>query len=309
MGDTVTTQIDTERCTGCGLCVEVCPLNTLSMEDGKARVTGTRSIQCGHCEAVCPVQAIRVEALDHQAFAFSSLPHDDRWLPFGDFDTAALVRLMRARRSCRRFLDRPVPKDLLRDLVKIGITAPSGSNCQLWTFTIFPTREAVVRLGNEIGVFFKRLNRMARKTWLRLLLKLVGKRDLDLYYRKYYASIERQIEAWKTSGRDRLFHGATAVIVVGSKPGGSTPTEDALLATQNILLAAHAMGLGTCLIGYVVAAMRKDATIQVRFDIPADEMICSVIALGYPNEEFQRSAGRRDVTVRYAGTSTSDRHS
>ena len=48
---------------------------------------------------------------------------------------------------------------------------------------------------------------------------------------------------WEQNGRDLLFHGATAVIVVASKPGGSNPKEDALLATQNILLAAHSMGL------------------------------------------------------------------
>ena len=300
MGDAVTTRVDETRCTGCGLCVDVCPLNVLTLENGKAKVTGDRSIQCGHCEAICPAKAIKVEALDDMAFAFSTLPDDDRWLPFGEFDAAALVRLMRSRRSCRQFLGTAVSREILEDLVKIGTAAPSGSNSQLWTFTILPTRESVVRLGNEIGRFFIRLNRMAGKTWLRFLLRLVGKRELETYYRKYYRSIERQIEAWEKSGRDRLFHHATAVILVGSKPGGSTPSEDALLATGNILLAAHAMGLGTCLIGYAVAAMRRDPSIQVQLGIPADETLYAAIALGYPNQTFQRSAGRRQAVVRFA---------
>jgi nitroreductase len=104
---------------------------------------------------------------------------------------------------------------------------------------------------------------------------------------------------WDETGRDRLFHHATAVILVGSKPGASTPAEDALLATENILLASHAMGLGTCLVGYAVAALRRDVGIQIRLGVPADETVYAVIALGYPNQKFQRSAGRRQATVRF----------
>jgi nitroreductase/NAD-dependent dihydropyrimidine dehydrogenase PreA subunit len=299
MDDNVTTVIDAALCTGCGLCVEICPLGVLSMENGKARVTGRRSIHCGHCEAVCPVQAVKVQALDDQAFAFSSFSDDDRWLPFGDFDVAMLVRLMRSRRSCRRFQDKPVPGNILEDLVRIGTTAPSGTNSQLWTFTIVPTREAVIRLGSEIAGFFKRLNRLARRTWLRRLLSWVGRRDLENYYHRYYNTISRSMAEWDETGRDRLFHHATAVILVGSKPGASTPAEDALLATENILLASHAMGLGTCLVGYAVAALRRDVGIQIRLGVPADETVYAVIALGYPNQKFQRSAGRRQATVRF----------
>ena len=57
---------------------------------------------------------------------------------------------------------------------------------------------------------------------------------------------------------DRLFHGAAAAILVTGRRQASCPAEDALLATQNILLAAHAMGLGSCLIGFAVEAMRRD---------------------------------------------------
>jgi len=88
-------------------------------------------------------------------------------------------------------------------------------------------------------------------------------------------------------------------ITFGSKPESSCPAEDALLATQNILLAAHIMGLGTCLIGYAVAAMRRDSSIQRSLGIPAEEEIHAVIALGYTDELYQRIAGRKKVIPRY----------
>ena len=58
---TVTTIIDVDTCIGCGECVKVCPNQTISMQDGKAVVTGDRSLNCGHCAAVCPVDAVRVD--------------------------------------------------------------------------------------------------------------------------------------------------------------------------------------------------------------------------------------------------------
>ncbi len=51
-------------------------------------------------------------------------------------------------------------------------------------------------------------------------------------------------------GKDLLFHGAPAAIIVASKEEASCPSEDSLLATQNILLGAHSLGLGTCLVGF-----------------------------------------------------------
>ena len=57
------------------------------------------------------------------------------------------------------------------------------------------------------------------------------------------------MENFPKSVKDQLFHGSTAAILTGSNPGVSCPAEDAPLATQNILLAAHSIGLGSCLIG------------------------------------------------------------
>ncbi len=294
---TISITIDPERCTGCGLCVTVCPKETLSIDDesGKAVVSGTETIVCGHCEAVCPTEALTVENLSDDTSVLATIAVDDTWIPHGEYDTVGLVRLMRSRRSCRNYTDRPVDRNLLDDLVKIGISAPSGSNSQKWTFTILPTAASVQRLGKAIADFFHHMNRMAENRMLRIGLKLVGKKELDTYYRNYYATVKAKLAQWETDGKDCLFWRATAVIVVGSAPGGSCPVEDALLASQNILLATHAMGLGSCLIGYAVEAAHRDPAIKSLLGMPAENSVHAVIALGYPNETYARAARRKKV--------------
>jgi nitroreductase/NAD-dependent dihydropyrimidine dehydrogenase PreA subunit len=299
MDKTVTTTIDEALCTGCGLCVEVCPKDTITMKGKKAVVTGLESLNCGHCLAVCPTGAVQVGALDPALSAFKTFEPEETWLPFGKGDIQDLVNLMQSRRSCRNFHERPVPRDVLEDLVKIGITAPSGSNCQQWTFTILPNRQAVEQLARWVGDFFANLNRTAEKTWLRKAMTLMGKPELEQYFQNYYQTVKDRFARWEKEGKDPLFHGAPAAMVVGSKKEASCPAEDALLATQNILLAAHVLGLGTCLIGFAVQAMTRDRSILRQIGMPNDETAYAVIALGYPKETYQRLTGRKQALVRY----------
>jgi nitroreductase/Pyruvate/2-oxoacid:ferredoxin oxidoreductase delta subunit len=296
---TVSTVIDPDLCIGCGECVRVCPSGTIEMREWKAEVTGERSLGCGHCAAVCPVEAVRVAAVDPDSLRFRTFSCRPEWQPHGAFDTAGLVGLMASRRSCRNYDETPVPRAVLEDLVKIGATAPSGTNSQRWSFTVLPSRAAVMALGDGVAGFFKRLNRLAENALLRGSLRLCGKKELSDYYRDYHQSVQEGLAEWEQHGRDRLFHGATAAILVGSRPGASCPAEDALLATQNILLAAHAMGLGSCLVGFAVSAMEKAPGIKTALGIPAAERIHAVIALGHPAETYLRLAGRKKAVLRF----------
>jgi nitroreductase len=206
---------------------------------------------------------------------------------------------MASRRSCRRYTDRPVARDALVDLVKIGATAPSGTNSQGWRFSILPDRAAVVALGGKVGGYFRLLNRLVAPAAVGKVAKVLGHPEVEAYRRDYRKRIEEGLDEWARGGRDRLFHGAPAAILVGSVPGAATATEDALLATQNILLAAHAMGLGTCLVGFAVHAIRSDSRVRRWLALTAAERVHAVIAVGYPDETYVRTTGRLPVPIRF----------
>jgi nitroreductase/NAD-dependent dihydropyrimidine dehydrogenase PreA subunit len=295
---TVTTTIDREACIGCGECIRVCPQDTISMQDKKACITGDNSLTCDHCRAACVSGAVTVRGIDESLSCFESFQAERKWLPHGKYDIVGLVNLMQSRRSCRNYLERPVEKALLDDLVKIGITAPSGSNCQMWSFNILPDRSSVEAFARRVKRFYENLNRMAEKSWLRFLLKLIRKPELDSYYENYYQRVKEGLADWDEKGKDLLFHGAPAAILVASKKEASCPSEDALLATQNILLGAHSLGLGTCLVGFAVSAMNSDRKISDVIKLPEDESVYAVIAVGYPDEKYIYVTERKPALIR-----------
>ena len=51
--------VDVEKCTGCKVCVERCPVEAISMEDEKAKINMEGCIHCGTCHSVCLQEAVR----------------------------------------------------------------------------------------------------------------------------------------------------------------------------------------------------------------------------------------------------------
>jgi len=53
--------VNAETCTGCGACVEICPVDAIKMIGSKAVIDKETCIDCGACDPECPVSAISEE--------------------------------------------------------------------------------------------------------------------------------------------------------------------------------------------------------------------------------------------------------
>ena len=293
--ETPVPSINLQICIGCGVCVAVCPERIIGISDqGVAEIIATSCMACSHCFCVCPEEAISVP-WPSGVLGLKTIDEKRCGERRKNISAEGLVGLMRSRRSCRVFKDRAVEMPLLNDLVRIGATAPSGTNSQGWQFVVLPERGDVLRLGESVAGFYRRLNIKAANPFWRFFARLCAGNALSHYYDNYYHTVEVALREWEEKGSDRLFHGAPSVIVVTGDESSSCPQEDAMLATQNILLAAEACGIGTCLIGYVVEAARRDRNIKALLKLGPKEHIYSVIACGYPAVRFRRFAGRRVI--------------
>lgn len=66
-------RVDAGRCTGCGACLDVCPMNAVSLW-GVARVDSTRCVGCGRCVDHCPVGAISLTEETEAGTTVSAAP-------------------------------------------------------------------------------------------------------------------------------------------------------------------------------------------------------------------------------------------
>jgi nitroreductase len=82
------------------------------------------------------------------------------------------------------------------------------------------------------------------------------------------------------------------IAVIVNPRASSHPAEDGAAATQNMLLEAHSLGLGACWIGTYGGT--SEAGAKKVLNIPEDERLLSVIAIGHPAESPQKM--RRELS-------------
>ena len=63
LDDVVTLELDAEKCTGCRMCIKVCPHEVFAFEAGKARIEDRNAcMECGACAKNCETGALTVDS-------------------------------------------------------------------------------------------------------------------------------------------------------------------------------------------------------------------------------------------------------
>jgi nitroreductase len=160
------------------------------------------------------------------------------------------------RRAIRRYTDRVVDRDAIEHLLNVAVRAPSSMDAQPWSFAVYQGKE--------------RLEGLAAAAAVEIARSLVHGGPHPLA-RAYLAAEGRQ-----------LFHGASTLIVICSTTGDEHRARDCYLAADHLMLAAHALGLGTCPIG---AALPWLALPETRTQLSLGDAIpVFPLVVGYPAE-------------------------
>jgi nitroreductase len=88
-----------------------------------------------------------------------------------------------------------------------------------------------------------------------------------------------------------IFHGANTLVIICAKPLGPFVTADCWLAAENLMLAASAIGLGSCVIGSAVAALNIHK-VKTELGIPDEYTAVAPIVIGVPGGDTVATSRR-----------------
>jgi nitroreductase len=173
------------------------------------------------------------------------------------------------RRSIRRYKPDPVDDEAVETILEAGRWAPSWANTQCWRFIVVRDPEIKAKLTASL-----------QKIWL-------GDRESDNPATKAMATVPVIIAVCAQMGRSGCRHGTDSSEFETDK--GDWFMFDTALAVQNMALAAHALGLGTVIVGAFNAPQ-----IEKVLGIPEGYRVVALLPVGVPDQEA-RAPRRKEL--------------
>jgi nitroreductase len=179
------------------------------------------------------------------------------------------------RRAVRMYETVAVDERAVRSLIDAAIQAPSAINEQPWSFTVIRDRPLLARISDAAKAYT-------------LAASPVG-------------LLSHHFEEILGNPSFNIFYDAPLLVVIASKIEGPWVTIDCSLAAQNLMLAARAMGLGTCWIGFAQSYLCTPEG-KAQINLPPAYLPVAPIIVGYP-VSFPPSVPRKPAEIRWIGTS------
>jgi nitroreductase len=180
------------------------------------------------------------------------------------------LKIIKQRRSIRSYKDEQIKDEELQTVLEAGQYAPNAGG-QAWHFTVVQNRELL-----------DRLNLAAKE-----------------------AARQTTMEGLRALGNNEKFnclYGAPTLIIVSGNEQAPMPLDaDCAAATQNLLLAAESIGLGSCWIFFVLLAFQSPQGSELRKElkIPEGYKLYDAAALGYKKARAAKAVDRKPNLVTY----------
>ncbi|SNQ60890.1 nitroreductase family protein [Candidatus Methanoperedens nitratireducens] len=175
-----------------------------------------------------------------------------------------ITEVIKTRRCVREYKEDPVPDEDIKFLIDCARYAPSGFNMQPWSFLVVKNKETM-----------RRISESGKKAMIPLLepIKDTSKKASDF------------LVFLKTKGTSMFYNAPVLVIILGNK-NAPTADYDCAMAAQNMMLAAHSKGIGSCWIGGALPALMDNELLK-ELGAPADYKAIAPLIFGYPKGKTQ----------------------
>ncbi len=187
---------------------------------------------------------------------------------------------IKGRKSIRRFKHTPVPDSDILSILDAGRLAPSANNTQPWSFLVIRDRAVLAQMAQAVRAMIERMILFAENE--------KQSQRLAAYKSNYYTFFEHApvviavfMEVYD-AGTDRLLArmGYSADDIKRLRP--SPGLQSVAAAIEHMLLAAHALGYGSCWMTGPTVAQESFETI---LGFGKEKFIAALLPLGRPDED------------------------
>ncbi len=286
-------RIERERCTACGLCVEVCKGGPLLPVEGQVRVGEVSlfgCIGCGQCLAVCPRDCIEVKGRDLLPGDIVDLPPRE-----GRASYDALYALLLARRSVRSFQEREVEPELVDRVLNSATTAPMGIPPTEVGVLVLAGKDRVREFRGDLLAELARIGWLLRPPAIWLMRPFMSWEDYEGMRGFVGPAVQAYIEKDR-EGVDWFFYDAPLALFFYASPFADPA--DAVIAGTYAMLAGEALGLGSCILGFPGYILQYSGKLRRKYGLPPRIRPGMAIAFGYSAMRYRRAIRRRFAAVR-----------
>jgi len=264
-------EVDESLCIGCDACIRCCPGGLIGKDKFPIANEGSWDfcIDCGHCVAICPTEALQQRAMGPK----DCVPIDVQLAPTWDEAKQFLI----SRRSIRGYINKPVEKEKILQLLDVSRHAANGGNRQVLHWMVINDHAKVQKVA------------ALTIAWM----KSVKDTNPELYHE---AKLELFINNWE-AGLDHISRGAPCIIQAWSGKDERTALPAAVNGIAYIQLAATTLGLGTSWTEGIGYASRAYPPLLDFLGMPEGQIPYATFLLGYPTELYHRIPARKPVEV------------
>lgn len=207
-------------------------------------------------------------------------------------DIEALEKLIKGRRSVRKWKKQPVSDELLKKAVELATWAPNGGNFQGWRFVVVKNQAVIEKMAGAVQAVVDKIAAWPEAAqW---------KEETDRYRKNaaYFRNAPVCIAVFigkYVSAADKLLIARESIDpeakeLLAFRRSAPSAIQSAAAAVATLLLVLHDAGLGAVWLGAPLVAKKEIETI---LKAPENMSLVCLVAAGYPDESPQR--GRRPV--------------